>query len=167
MAAGIRGEARLSLDFTFTGTADLGNPKQRVLLEEVMALAPGTAAVDEANCFFSDTRPLSSGTSEDLDLAGSLTDAFGATITAAEIVLIYVKSHDTNTVNLTIGAATSPFAGPLGPTGTYVVKPGEAYFATSKTGWAVGAGATDDLKIAAGAAASNYEVLILGRTVAA
>jgi hypothetical protein len=123
--------------------------------------------VDEANCFFSDTRPLSSGASEDLDLAGSLTDAFGATITAAEIVLVYIKSHDDNTVNLTVGAATAPFAGPLGATGTYVIKPGEYFLATSQSGWAVGAGSTDDLKILAGAAAVNYDVLILGRTVAA
>lgn len=164
--AGVRGEARLNLDFTFSGSGDLGTPKQRVLIEELLQLVPGTAAVNQANCFFSDTRALSSGGTEDLDLAGVLTDAFGATITAAEIVLIYIKSHAA-AVNLTIGAATAPFAGPLGATGTYVVKPGEWYLAVSETGWAVGAGTTDDLKILAGAADLTYDVLILGRTVAA
>jgi hypothetical protein len=165
--AGVRGEARVSLDFTFTGTSDLGSRKERVVLDEALALVPGTAATNEADCFFADTRALSSGATEDLDLAGSLVDAFGATITAAEVVLVYVKSHDDNTVNITVGAATQPFAGPLGAAGTYAIKPGEYFLAVSQSGWAVGAGATDDLKILAGAGAVNYDVLILGRTVAA
>jgi len=167
--AGVIANIALSIDATFVGAGDLGAPKQRVVIEEALALSAGTAAVDQANIFFSDTRQLAASANEDLDLAGVLADAFGATITAAEVVAIYVKAHSTNTNNVVVGAATQPFAGPLGATGTYAIKPGEWYFAMSRSGWAVGAGSTDDLKIlnSAGSSPVDYDVVVIGRTVAA
>lgn len=167
--AGITGTIGVNIDVSFAGSGDLGTPKQRVTIEEAMALSAGTAAVNQANIFFSDTRQLLASATEDLDLAGVLTDAFGATIAAAEVVAIFVKAHVTNMNSVIVGAATQPFAGPLGATGTYAVKPGEYYLAVSRSGWAVGAGSTDDLKIAnsAGGSVVDYDIAIIARTAAA
>jgi hypothetical protein len=169
MVAGVRANISLTMDATLIGTNDLGSPKQRVLIDEALAFAAGTAAVNQADLMFADTRTIAASGSEDLDLAGVLTDAFGQLIAAAEIVLIYVKAAAANTNSVIIGAATAPFAGPLGALGTYTVKPGEFYFAASESGWAVGAGATDDLKIAnsGGTTGVTYDIVVLGRTVAA
>lgn len=168
--AGVSGEIILTINAQQTGSADLGNPRMALdPIKEVLQLTSGTDAVNKANVLFSDSRNLAASTSEDLDLAGALTDAFGATITAAEVVAIFVKAHATNTNNVVVGGATQPFAGPLGATGTYAIKPDEWYVAVSRAGWAVGAGATDDLKIAnsAGGSAVDYDIIVIGRTVAA
>lgn len=167
---GVTAEINLAITASLVGTADLGTPVLKVNpVNELVQLSGGTAAINQADLLFSDTRTLAASATEDLDLAGVLLDAFGATITAAEIVAVYVKADAANTNNVVIGAATQPFAGPLGATGTYTVSPGEYYLAVSQKGWAVGAGATDDLKIANSGAGTSvtYDVLIIGRTVAA
>lgn len=168
--AGVRGDIALHINLTQIGATGLGTPKLAVAIEEVLTLAPGTAAINQANCFYQSLgRSVAASSSEDLDLAGVLVDAFGATITAAEIVAIYIKAHSTNVNNAVVGAATAPFAGPLGAAGTYSILPGEWYLAVSEKGWVVGAGTTDDLKIANSGSGSAvvYDILIVGRTVAA
>lgn len=168
--AGVNAEIALRITAQQVGTADLGSPRMTLEpISEVLQLVGGTDAVNKADILFSDTRTLAASATEDLDLAGVLADAFGATIAAAEIVAIFVKAAAGNTNSVIVGAATAPFAGPLGATGTYTIRPGEYYLAVSQTGWAVGAGTTDDLKIAnsGGATGVTYNIVILGRTVAA
>lgn len=168
--AGVNAEISLLIKAQQVGTADLGSPRMTLEpISEVLHLVGGTDAVNKADILFSDTRTLAASASEDLDLAGVLADAFGATIAAAEIVAIFVKAAAGNTNSVIVGAATAPFAGPLGATGTYTIRPGEYYLAVSQTGWAVGAGTTDDLKIAnsGGTTGVTYNIVILGRTVAA
>jgi len=168
--AGVNAQIDLRITAQQVGTADLGSPRMTIdPISEILQFSSGTDTVGKANILFSDTRQLAASATEDLDLAGVLTDAFGATITAAEVVAIFIKAHATNTNSLIVGAATQPFAGPLGALGTYTIKPGEYYLATSQSGWAVGAGATDDLKIAnsAGGTVVDYDVIIIGRTAAA
>ncbi len=170
--AGVTAEINLSIKAALTGTNDLGSPKLALdPISEVMQLSPGTAAVNEANIIFSDTRTLSASANEDIDLAGSLSNAFGATITAAEIVAIYVKaaSGNTNNVNVT-RPASNGFAGPFLATGDgFGVKPGEYVLLTSQTGWAVTAGTGDLINIAnsAGTTGVTYNIVIIGRTIAA
>lgn len=170
--AGVTAEINLSIKAALTGTNDLGSPKLALdPISEVMQLSPGTAAVNEANILFSDTRTLSASANEDIDLAGSLSNAFGATITAAEIVAIYVKaaSGNTNNVNVT-RPASNGFAGPFLAAGDgFGVKPGEYVLLTSQTGWAVTAGTGDLINIAnsAGTTGVTYNIVIIGRTIAA
>jgi len=171
MAAGVRANISLSIDATLTGSNDLGNPKQRVLIEKALSFIAGTAADDEANILFSDTRTLAASATEDLDLAGVLANAFGATITAAEIVAIFFSAADgnTNSVNVTRPAANG-FIGPFLAAGDGVaIKPGEWQFFASDSGWAVTAATGDLLTVTNSAAGTSvtYDVLILGRTVAA
>lgn len=168
--AGVNAEISLSIKAQQIGSADLGSPRMTLdTICEILQFSQGTDAVGKTDILFSDTRNLAASTSEDLDLAGVLTDAFGAVVTMAEVVAIFVKAHSTNVNNVVVGAAAQPFAGPLGATGTYTIKPGEYYLAVSRSGWAVGAGATDDLKIANGGAGSavNYDIVVIGRSAAA
>lgn len=171
MAAGVRANIALSFDATLFGTNDLGSPKLRVLVEKALAFIPGTAAVGEANILFADTRTLSASANEDLDLAGVLTNAFGATITAAEVVAMLFVAADGNTNSVQVKAAASNgFTGPFLAAGDGVaIKPGEWQLFTSESGWAVTAGTGDLINVAnsAGGSGVSYDVVIIGRTTAA
>ena len=168
--AGVRGTISVGLNLVQTGVAGLGTPKLPVAIEEAMTLASGTAAADQANVFYQGlARPLAASATENLDLIGVLTDAFGAVINAAEVVAIYVKAASTNVNSVVVGNVTNGFVGPLGATGSYTIKPGEYYLAISQSGWGVTAATADLLKITngGGGSAVAYDIVIVGRTVAA
>ena len=166
--AGVTGSVDISINATQVGAADLGNPTVKVAISESEQFTAGNAALGTADILFKDTRTLAASGTENLDLAGVLADAFGATITAAEIVVIYVKAADANTNNVVIGNVANGFVGPLGATGTYTVSPGDYYLAVSRAGWAVTAATADLLKVtnSAGGTPVTYDVVIVGRTVA-
>lgn len=168
---GVVAEISLSIDATLTGSNDLGNPKQRVPVNETIQLLAGTNAVNKADLLFSDTRTIAASGNEDLDLAGVLASAFGATIAAAEIVLLYIKAADANTNNVVVGPAAS--AGALGPFGDasdrLSIRPGEFLPLISQTGWAVTATSADKINVSNSGAGTGvtYDILIIGRSVAA
>jgi hypothetical protein len=102
------------------------------------------------------------GASEDVDLAGGLTDVFGATLTFAEIKLFGV--HNTGANSITVGAASSnAWAGLLNATGTMTLAPGDfvIFGSPGATGAAVTAGTGDLLKVA-GTSGQPYELIIWG-----
>lgn len=132
-----------------------------------LALAAGTAA-NQGNQVFQDRRTLTTGATESLDLAGSLTNLLGQTITFTKVKLILIVNPSTNTTSLTVGnAASNQFAtflgavthtvGPINPGGFFAIgDPGN-------TAYAVTAGTGDLLKIANSAGASiTYDILIIG-----
>lgn len=169
--AGVRGDIRFNLDLTHVGSNDIGSPKMPVSVEKLLSLTAGTDATNKANILFSDRRTLSASANEDIDLAAALTDAFGATITAAEVVAIFVEaaSGNTNNVNVT-RPASNGFIGPFLAAGDGVsVKPGDWQPFVSQTGWAVTAGTGDLINIANSSSGSSvtYDIVIVGRTVAA
>lgn len=169
--AGVRGSIALSLDLTDSGSADLGSPKMRVSVSKALALIEGTDATNKANLLFSDRRTLAASANEDIDLAGVLANAFGSTITAAEVVAIFISaaSGNTNNVNVT-RPASNGFIGPfLAASDGVAVKPGEWQLFVSQSGWAVTAGTGDLLNVAnsAGSTSVTYDIVIVGRTVAA
>lgn len=167
----VRGEIAARLNLTQTGTGDLGTPKIDISVSKVIDLLPGTDAVNKANLLFSDTRTLAASATENLDLSGLLVDAFGATFTAAEILAIFVSAAAANTNNVQISVpATNGFFGPFLAAGDGVaVKKGEWQLFASGTGWAVTAGTGDLLTVTNSGAgtAVTYDVVIVGRTVAA
>lgn len=169
--AGVRGDIALRIDLTHSGTADLGTPKMRASVDKILSLVEGTDATNKANLLFSDTRTLAASANENIDLAGTLADAFGATITAAEIVAIFIaaKAANTNNVNVT-RPASNGFVGPfLAASDGVAIKPGEYALFVSQSGWAVTAGTGDLLNIAnsAGSTGVDYDIIVVGRTVAA
>lgn len=169
--AGVNASIAVSLDAVLTGASDLGNPKQRVQIAEALEFLAGTDAVNKADLLFADTRTLAASATENLDLAGGLSNAFGAVFTAAEIVAIYIKASAANTNAVRFGPASSNgFVGPFADaTDRLNVLPGEWHLLVSQKGWAVTAGTGDLLTVlnAAGGTSVTYDIVIIGRTVAA
>lgn len=156
--AGIRGNHTSVLDL---GTADLP-----VDVLASVALASGTGA-NQADRIFTDTRTLTASASESLDLAGSLTDAFGATITMARVKAILIKaaSGNTNDVQVSRPAANGvPIF--LAASDAIVIRPGGAFLwvAPDATAIAVTAGTGDLLTLtnSAGSTSVTYDVVIVG-----
>lgn len=171
MAAGVTASVSLNIVALLAGAAIRGHsPKLRADIAEAMEIEPGTDTIGKCDLMFYGDRALAASASENLDMIGALSTPVGGSFNAAEIVLIFVKAHSDNVNNVVIGgAAATAFQGPLSAAGTLTLKPGEWVLLNSQTGWAVGAGASDLLKVAnsAGVNGVSYEVLILGRTVAA
>ncbi|HKF95097.1 MAG TPA: hypothetical protein VKB96_10975 [Gammaproteobacteria bacterium] len=168
--AGVTADIGLNISASLVGTGDLGNPRLQIApVREALQLLPGTLTVGQADIMFADTRTLAASATENLDLTGTLINAFGATINAAEIVMIYIKAAKANVNSIIVGNVANGFVGPLGATGQYTIKPGEYYLAVSASGWGVTAATADLLKILNGGAgtAVSYDVVIIGRTVAA
>ena len=152
------------------GTAHLGTAGILLDVEAQRSFDAGTASVDQTNVLFQDTRTLAASAGEDLDLAGVLADALGATIAAAEITAVYIEAHaaNTNDVVLTRPASNGvPLF--LLASGGVNVGPGDFFLLTNRKGITVTAGTGDLLHVANGGAGTSvtYDVIVLGRTVAA
>lgn len=174
----LRAELTAKFSAIQSGSNDFGGPSFQPVISKVLQFTNGTGA-GQADILFADERTLGASASEDLDLAGVLADAFGATIAAAEVVAILVIAAAANTNNVIIGDATQPvplFGGaagvggdPAGSNPTFSVKPGGFFFVAAPNAaglFTVGAGATDDLKItnSSSGSAVTYQVAILART---
>lgn len=143
------------------------------LVRKVLRITDGTTA-NKADILYAAQRAVTTGANDDIDLAGVLTNAFGETITAAELVAILVINEPVtgaaNTTALTIGAGSNPFVGFLGGTTPTIgpLRPGAAFmlFAGDAAGiGTVTAGTGDILRITnASGATANYQIAILARS---
>ena len=147
---------------------DLGVARAPVQVRRAVALASGTG-VGKADRVFSDRRSIAASSSEDLDLAGVLLDAFGVAITFARVKGLIVTAAATNVNNVVVGAASgSPWAGLLGATHTLTLRPGASFAVMAgeadATGYAVTATSADLLKIANSSSGSavSYDIVIIG-----
>jgi hypothetical protein len=165
---GLRATLTAKIAALQTGSSDFGGPSFNPNVEKIIALAEGTGA-NQADILFTDERTLAASATEDLDLAGVLTDAFGATIAAAEVVAILVIADVANTNNVVVGDATAPVPLFGGTNPTFAVKPGGFFFVAAPNAaglLTVGAGSTDDLKIANSGSGTGvtYQIAILARS---
>lgn len=129
-------------------------------------LADGTG-IGAADRIFSDTRTVAASANDDIDLAGVLTDAFGAALTFVKVKGVYVRSATANTQAFTVGAAAANGLTTLFAATAVTLRPGGALLVTSgptdTTAHAVTAGTGDLLRIANGAGASiTYDIVIIG-----
>ena len=161
------GGIKLSVVGTYTGSVDIGSVTQNLGYDATYTLTNGTGA-DQANMVFSDTRTLTASSSENLDLAGGLTDVFGTTITFTKIKGIIVKAAAANTNNVLVGgAASAQFVNWVSDaTDVLVIRPGGmvALVAPDATAYAVTATTADLLKIAnsAGSTSVSYDIILIG-----
>lgn len=156
----------VGLSANLSTTLDLVTASAPLTYEKSIVLDNGTAA-DQADRIFSDDRTLAGNASEDLDLAGVLVDALGATVTFARIKAIFIENTATGSNQVIVGnAASNGFVGPFGAaTHTVAVRAGGmlALVCRDSTGWAVTAGTGDLLKIANSASGSIvYRIVIIG-----
>lgn len=154
----------LTLRWRHSNALDLSTVEDNGQLNLSDTLADGVV-IDTADKKFTDTRSLAA-TSENLDLAGGLTDAFGATITFAKIKAIIIKNNSTTPgENLTIGGhATAAFPLFSDVTDKYVLGPNGVFliWEPSLAGKTVTATTGDLLKIDSGAATISYTIIIIG-----
>lgn len=138
-------------------------------LSWTFSLASGTAT-GQVDLLYAGTRVLALSTSEDLDLAGGLTDVFGATLTFVKVKYIYIKAAAANTNNVVVGGATSnQFVGPFGAgTHTLAILPGAVLeLMHPTTGWTVTPATGDLFKVLNGGAGTSvtYDLIIAGTSV--
>lgn len=166
-AATLRSTVYAGIHALYKGTLEVGQPQIDIPISDPQEFTSGIGNF-QSDLLFQDERTISASSSEDLDLAGSLADPFGTTLTFVEITAVYIEASCSNTNNVVIGDATS--AVPLGFAGTnpsFALQPCGRFMVTApKAGWTVGAGSTDDLKIANSSSGSSvtYKVVIFGRS---
>jgi hypothetical protein len=157
-----------ALSFSQSSALDLGTANLPVAIRKAVQFASGTAA-GQADLVFSDRRTLAASGTENLDLAGSLIDAFGATLTFVKIKGLYIAAAAGNTNSVVVGAAAStPWATLLNAAGTISLRPGSFFIAGAGPADATGYGVTpatgDLLKIAnsGGTTGVTYDIVAIG-----
>jgi hypothetical protein len=167
--------AQLDVNLTASqsGANAFGGPYWNAAMSLSQAFQDGTAA-NKFDRLYMAQRTVATGANDDIDLNGVLTDVFGTTIAAVELVGIMIinkqKDGTANTTNLTIGAGSNPFVGFLGGTTPTLgpVRPGGVFLLMNPDASGLGtitAGTADILRIANSAGASNtYQIALLLRS---
>jgi hypothetical protein len=161
------GRVAVSLTAMLTSALDLSTASSPLSVGRAYPLADGSGA-DQANRVWSDRRTLAASGTEDLDLAGVLTDPFGATITFARIRGLLVAADAGNTNNVVVGGhATAAFGTWVGDdTDTVVVRPGGLLLLVARdaTAYAVTATTADMLTVtnSAGGTGVTYDIVLIG-----
>lgn len=153
----------------FVTAVDIGTATHAGSWTPSYAFTDGTGA-NQAKAVFADERTLSASATENLDLAGGLSDVFGNVITFTKIKAILVQASPGNTNDVLVGGAASngfiPWVGDA--TDVVKVKPGGCFaiVAPDANGLAVTAATGDILKVAnsAGSTSVTYKIVVIGTT---
>lgn len=156
----------LSIFSRIKNVLDLSTSKDEIDYNPSWAFTDGAGAL-MADVVWSDQRTLTASTTEDLDLAGGLTDAFGTTITFARIKGIIIFAASANTNNVQVGGAGSTFINWVANSSDIVnIRPNGllVLIAPDATGYAVTAGSGDLLRIgnSAGGTSVIYNIILIG-----
>ncbi len=156
---------RITLGGTLGSVFDSKTIEAIFKFDVIQALTTGVG-LDQADIAWWDTTRNLAATSEDLDLSGNLTDAFGVTVAFAKVKGLFVRNRSTAAGEvLIIGAASAnQFALfdavtdsiSLGPDGTFML------WEPSLAGKTVTASTADLLKMDSVAATFNYDICIIG-----
>lgn len=167
MAVTLSGKVSLNTSINLANSVDVGNVVYPLNFTASTTFTNGTGD-DQANEAFSDTRTLSASGTEDLDLSGGLTDAFGNALAFTKIKTLIVTAAAANTNDVLVGGAASnqlaTFFGDA--TDVVKVKPGGTLMlsAPESAGYAVTASTGDLLKVAnsAGGTSVTYTIIVIG-----
>jgi hypothetical protein len=163
---GMQTKIQLAIAAALTTALDIGTAEYSPNFNQVFNLGDGTGA-DQANMIWSDTRTLTASATENLDLAGGLTNAFGATVTFSKLkaILVVASTGNTNSVQVTRPASNGvPLFMAAGD--GVALTPGAAFAAVfpDANGVAV-TGATGDLLTltnSAGSTSVTYTIILIG-----
>lgn len=161
---------KASIAAALTGSNDMTPVPTHDFVEAFNLLMENGTGANQANNVFSDERTLAASASEDLDLAGVLANALGATLTFTAIKAILVIASSANVNNVVVGnTPLNAFTGPFtASAGAVSIPPGGFFFALNPgaAGWPVTAGTGDLLRVLNSAAGSSvtYRIVIIGET---
>ena len=164
--ASFTGQVVLAPNFKHYGASDLSNPTELIGTLYSQVMASGTGA-NQMNMLWHDQRSLAATTGEDLDLAGSLVNSFGVTMTFVRVKFLYIGAASANNGLIQVGgAAGNQFINWVADSSDIVnVRAGgfACFFAPDATAYAVTATTGDILKVYnSGAAAGTYDIIIGG-----
>jgi len=154
----------VTLEGGVTGTGVRGKVSHQFDSQVPSELAQGTGA-NAADKVVQMLMSIASGGTNNLDLAGGVTDVFGVTTTLVKLKGIRIKSRNTNTTNVTVGNGTNPFVGWFGAAAhTLVLEPGdEILMSCPVNGKTVTATTGDILKfVNAAGATADLEIDLIG-----
>jgi hypothetical protein len=161
-------DLRVRLDVTSLSSLDFRSAVDQVLLTWDLLLSNGTGA-QQANQVWSDRRTLGPSATENIDLAGALTNAFGVTLTFTRVKLLMIKADAANNVanlvQVTRPAANGvPFM--MAASDGFALAPGDWDIRASPgaTAIPVTAGTGDLITItnSAGTNSVTYDIVIVG-----
>lgn len=166
MATTFSGTISVQLLGTMNKTLDIGTARLDVNYSKRYSISNGTGA-NQSNMVWTDTRTITASSSDDLDLYGGLTNAFGDTVNFTAIHGIYIFAAAANTNNLLIGGDGSAFVNWVSDASDkVVVKPGGMIGMQdpSEGGYAVTSSSADILQVAnsAGGTSVDYDIIIIG-----
>jgi hypothetical protein len=161
--------AAANIALTARNTIDLGASSANRALTMAIELASGTGA-GQADLAFTDARTLAASGTEDLDLAGALTDPFGVAQVFARVKLLVIQAAVGNTNNVQVSRPSAAgWATPwLAASDGMQVRPGGmlmlAAGAADAVGYVVTATTADLLTITNGGSGTSvtYSIMVVG-----
>lgn len=155
----------LKIDALLLSALDLSSAEDPLLVSILSSLSNGTGS-GQASQVWHDRRTLTASATENLDLAASLVNAFGVTLTFARIKLVLVRALAANTNDVQVQRGSSNGV-PLfmAASDGIALGPGELFlYFSPTTGKAITAGTGDILTItnSAGSTSVSYEIVIIG-----
>lgn len=167
MPVAISGTVRVIVDAMLEDIVDIGVVKHAITYQPMNALSDGVGA-NQAKQAFTDTRTLAASGTENIDLAGVLTNAFGTVLNFTKIKAIIITAAAGNTNDVHVGGhATAAFVNWVTAAPAIVkVKPGGIFVLTAPdlNGFGVTAGTGDLLTIANSGAGTpvTYDIVLIG-----
>jgi hypothetical protein len=168
---------KVALSYDYENVLTMGNTVASNQHTYSKSMTNGTGGSGTADLVYSTSTTIAASSSSNIDLAGSLTDFFGNTLTFARIKILCVElTNDTTASSIKVGGASSNgFANWIGSAGTFAtdqpyvrVRNGGILLlgCTDGTGYAVTAGTADILKLTNedGANTATIHLTIIGST---
>jgi len=167
MAEVFNGSFKVSVTGNLSNSGDLNTNSSTTNYSKSYTLANGVAA-NQANMIWTDTRTIEASGTDDIDLSGALTSAYGTSLLFTKIKGIVISASASNVNNVVVGGdAAAALVNWVGDaTDTVVVRPGGTFaiYAADATAYGVTAGTGDLLQIAnsAGTSSVTYDIVIIG-----
>lgn len=168
MAETFTGNVKVSISGALaTTTQDIGNIGYSFNYTTPTYTFTNGTSTNQANMVWADTRTIVASGTDDLDLAGGLTNAFGTALTFTKMKGILVAASSANTNNVLIGGDAAALANWVSNVNdVVVVRPGGVFclIAPDTTGYAVTGTTADVLQIANSSSGTSvtYDIILIG-----
>ena len=171
MATTLTGTVKITCQPNQQKTLDLSTPKDIVDSAGVLswAITSGVTA-DKADLVWHDQRTITPSADDDIDLTGTLENAFGDTVTFARLKAIFIKTSAGTTANLYLGGpVANALATLFGDVSDRIIVRGGAggllIMAPDATGYVVTESTADQLRISHDGSTSDdavYDIILIG-----